>query len=69
MLTACPPSFIPLSTLVPQGQVLAARNYLGLLHLACWLLWYRRWWRLTANWNEGLHSVLRGKLNRLNAQA
>ena len=25
-----------------------ARNYLGLLQLACGLLWYRRWWRLTA---------------------
>ena len=24
-----------------------ARNYLGLLQLACGLLWYRRWWRLT----------------------
>ncbi len=24
-----------------------ARNYLGRLQLACGLLWYRRWWRLT----------------------
>ena len=24
------------------------RNYLGLLQLACGLLWYRLWWRLTA---------------------